>query len=477
MVQTKHKKLKEVLVSLLILLPYLEGSAVNSDLTIRVGEISYLRPINIYMAVVIVLLIIQKLLFSNRENRRLTVRAGAFLLLLLVTALSSFLRPVVIETSVCTWIWFAEPILYALLLADYIKDAQLGYHRILKNICVIFGLFCAYRLLGYVLVVGFDSGSRLRSTGGGPVIFGYTIVIMSSALLFERKLFKKRWFYFFLIVNTLTAFATGSRGAIWPILFLWVLYFLLDDWSATKFLLSILLAIFFISLAIIDLSGIIASSTENISRILDFEDASRLVTDINSLRYFSRQSLVDMIFGKGLGNFYPNQYWSLLVQDKTYNTFIADGLIMLVQPHNSFIYMLVENGLVGLAFMVVYLTGVLRKIRRSRMDNYVFAIVTVLVIIFVNCFDSIFMVQPGVAGNIWLLLFLLDDMATEAKPVKVTKTSADLALEKEYERIFGTASERVLEPEPDEAGAVQDAGESAQSKYAGRHMAQSTSRP
>lgn len=65
--------------------------------------------------------------------------------------------------------------------------------------------------------------------------------------------------------------------------------------------------------------------------------------------------------------------------------------------------------------MITIFVKIVKIIRLSNTNKYKQRILVVLAIVFVNFFDSIFFVQPGVAGNFWLILFALYDMAQEEK--------------------------------------------------------------
>ena len=413
MIRINRKNIGEMILSLLVLVPYLEDSTVNSTLTLRIGTTAYLRPVNVYMGVVILLLLLRKLITIRSFQGRVSIRTALFVGFILLTMASSFLQSDNFEASFCTWIWFVEPIIYALLAAGYAKEIRMDRDNIFKYMCYFFAVYCILKLYGYVTNIGFNSGLRMRATGGGAVIFGYTIVIMFALLVSQRNKVKPSAFYAILVIYTLTAIATGSRGAIWPIVFLWATIIILDNWSTKKLLSLVLLAFLMVILIIVDVPALIGGSSANIARIISFEDISRAQTTTNSMIAFFRQPLYKIIFGAGLGNFYPYQYWSLLVQARAHNTFTVDGLQLLVQPHNSYIYMLIENGLIGLIFLIAVMVKVWKKVKISGQSNYRYLLMIILAIAFVNFFDSIFLIQPGVAGDIWIILLLLFDMASE----------------------------------------------------------------
>lgn len=415
MIRFNKNTIREALIALIILVPYLEESTVNSSLTIRIGEAAYLRPVNIFMGVVILVLVV--VLFLSRRGilNKVTKRGMIVGSIIVLSVLSSLLQTENFTASLCTLIWFIEPFLYATLAALFCKKFSLDRNSVFKYMCYLFAFYCLLKVYGYISVYGYNSGYRMRATGGGAVIFGYTIVVMFALLITVRERVKPLLFYIILVVYTLTAVATGTRASIWPTIFLWFCVFFFDRWSAKKLVLLLAMVPALMVLMLIDIPGLISGGSANIARLVSFEDLSRINTASNSMRVFCRFPVLEMLFGKGLGNLFPYQYWSLLVQARIYNTFTYDGFQLLVQPHNSYIYMLLENGLVGLILMITIFVKIVKIIRLSNTNKYKQRILVVLAIVFVNFFDSIFFVQPGVAGNFWLILFALYDMAQEEK--------------------------------------------------------------
>lgn len=53
-------------------------------------------------------------------------------------------------------------------------------------------------------------------------------------------------------------------------------------------------------------------------------------------------------------------------------------------------------------FLILYICRLLIK---NKNDNYIYQLIFVGVVVFVNLFDSIMFIQPGVAAVIWLLLW------------------------------------------------------------------------
>ena len=83
-----------------------------------------------------------------------------------------------------------------------------------------------------------------------------------------------------------------------------------------------------------------------------------------------------------------------------------NGVAVLVQPHNSFLYELMEGGIIGLILMVSSFICAIKTLIKYKNSNYIFGLAFIGVMLLVNCFDSVLFVQPGVAGSFWLLLMI-----------------------------------------------------------------------
>ena len=112
------------------------------------------------------------------------------------------------------------------------------------------------------------------------------------------------------------------------------------------------------------------------------------------------------LFGAGLNNFFPYQKWAMSVNDIDLNMITREGVSILVQPHNSFIYSLMESGIIGLFFLMGIIIYAGWSFVHYKTDNFAFRIAFVGVLFLVNFFDSVFYVQPGTAGTFWLLLLI-----------------------------------------------------------------------
>ena len=142
--------------------------------------------------------------------------------------------------------------------------------------------------------------------------------------------------------------------------------------------------------------------------MFDYSDGGRISSVINNLKVFSKFSVVEMLFGKGLGEFFPYQLWMTNREAFSgYNTFYYEGQRLLVQPHNTLVYVLMESGLIGLTvFGVLFYrmmkpkstgTGVQRRI------EFALFLIAVLMVFF---FESTAFVAPGSASLWWFVVLL-----------------------------------------------------------------------
>jgi len=201
---------------------------------------------------------------------------------------------------------------------------------------------------------------------------------------------------------------TGSRGSMWPITFLLMIY-LLED----KRRISI------VGLLLLIISSLYVGPLEflksYVPRFFNLLDNSRFSTLQNAIEIYSKQSFFHIFFGTGLGMFFPYQKW-YLYRTPGINYFLYDGLTLLVRPHNSFIYLLLEAGMIGviLFFYPIYKAVIIFP-RLNYIKNIKYAFFTIILITLLNLFDSVFITAPGSAALWWLILLSLTLYLYECK--------------------------------------------------------------
>lgn len=399
-------KIRELILALVFIVPYTEISLIRENFGFERNGV--IIPASIFIMMTISIILSRMMILSNKSKVTSKLRKMVYISLLL--HLMIFMEGLFIGnfTGFFTqFLWFAVPFYYAYIIIKYIDKFKLSS----INIGIIGLIYFAIYIFVSILINSKNYGfaltgdlvqSRLISPGGGPVILGYTIVLAASYLIIVRKSISKTLLYTISVVYLVGVIFTGSRGAIWPFI---VLLFILII-AKKKTLVNILFVIF-IGIVII-IANPISLVFDIVPRIMDLSGGLRVETFFNALNIFANQSISTMLFGSGLSNCFPYQEWltnrggmDLL----SYNTFFYKNEILLVQPHNTFIYLLLETGLIGLMiFLNIFYNSF--KILKMHTNKEKVRYLVLLFILALNFLDSIFMIQPGTAGLWWILLFL-----------------------------------------------------------------------
>lgn len=399
---------KEAVFALLILLPYVENNLLQDFLDIQINSTSYIKAIVFIMiALCAVFMVICVLL------RRFTITDHGLILFGFVFA--GFLSLIVIAhdfaTSLCVWLWLCVPMVLSILSVSVCCNWQLNITKVLKYMIQYFTTYLFVVLAYYVVFkrLFIDSSVRMSPRGGGAVIFGYTIAVVFALCIYLKESFSSKVYYALLILLSIGALGTATRGAVWPIAGCWVINLLFSKSSYKK---TIAIAAL-VPLSVILFSAVLNSSVEFIGwqRLFNPYSFRRMSTSSSIFSFFSELPLYSKLFGLGLGNFFPYQHWFLSIDDVEQNMFEYNGRTFMVQPHNSFLYTLVETGVLGIAFFAVFFILVVFCIMKNGKEKRDHALlkklIVVGVVLVVNCLDSVFYVQPGVAFVYWLILLLL----------------------------------------------------------------------
>jgi O-antigen ligase len=240
---------------------------------------------------------------------------------------------------------------------------------------------------------------RLISPGGGPVIFGYSIALVYSVLFYIRKKISVKKYVILAIILIIGAFFTKSRGAMWSVTILTFISIIANKNSRTNIL------IFSAALVLVPILYLMIQ--DFVPRFFLFEDSSRTNTLINSFKIFSKYDLVEILTGKGLGQLFQyNQYIENRTLGWTLNLFNYQGYELLVQPHNTWLYILMEQGFAGLVlmtFVIFVIPFFLNKNTDRRIEMFVF----LGTFLFLNIFDSILMIDPGSSAMWWFILIMV----------------------------------------------------------------------
>lgn len=396
---------RENIVSLVAMLPYLEGRVTIQVFYVQLNNDAYFRPILGWFLLLLPLLALWFILYKNKHKepcRYYNILLPILCILTLYTVSFSSNK----ITALSTWSWFGIPIIEALLLMKYCRNARLDISKILRGMLYLFCAFAFITLIysAFVLRTFDASEGRMNARAGGPVIFGYTAAVYFAICLCQEKKMPKMAFYSILAFLTVVSLATGSRGAVWPIVMMWVIRFFIGNLTIKKIIVGVPIIILGVILfARFDGAPV---SIQSDSRLFRTESLEREFSTVSALEVLSENS-TDNLIGQGIGNFFPYQRWVIDGCDMDRHTFSYDNLVFLVQPHNSFIYMAIECGLISLIlFLSVFIRAIWTFIKNKN-TNYGFATLFVVTLIFVNCFDSIFFVEPGVALVYWVLFIAI----------------------------------------------------------------------
>ena len=400
---------KEMLVAVLFLLPYLENNFTQKYLQFYFDN-SYIRAITVVSSIVMVIVLVGIVLKNKLKiDKSIRTIRGLLLSFVLYSGLSSMLITKDSTVSLCVWIWCATPILFALLVIYYFDVSELKLTRLIKYGILWFAIYLFIVLVYYIVVhhLFFDSTVRMKPRGGGAVIFGYTIALFFSLTLIYKNEFNRVGYYGLLVLFSIGALGTTTRGAVWLIVLLWVANFLFVSFSSKRilFFLFLIPVVFFV--CSIDFTSLETTTFVGFGRLLNLHSFRRDTSTDGLIEVFKIIPLQQKLVGTGLGGFFPYQQWSIFNGDVENNMFTYMGQSILVQPHNSFLYMLMESGLCGTTLVVAALMKGLGKCIKKKSNRWLFRVIFIGAFIVLNCLDSVFFVQPGTAYLFWLLFFLM----------------------------------------------------------------------
>lgn len=256
-------------------------------------------------------------------------------------------------------LWMVSPLLFAGFLVGIAKKRGIRFSALGEITVVATALFSlvliAYNFAAYG--PGLANG-RLYCPGLGPVVLGYTNALV-IALALSRKgantIVPSSVLLLSVAVLLVAAFLTGSRGGIYPALALSIIYFLPTKNAAATMLL--VLGAMTILLAFNPVEAFLSGRAGNLQ-------SERYTTWETSFAVFRDGSPLEQIFGYGLGNVFPYQDWytglntgaiERAYTDGAWNSFSFRGHAMLVEPHNTYIWLLLEGGVLSVIGYVICL--------------------------------------------------------------------------------------------------------------------------
>lgn len=406
--KTNHKfviKLRrELFIGIIILLPYIERGFIANKLAIYF-ENGYIKAIVVIMSLLSLLFLI--LGFTKKHKTILSLKvARAEMIIAFYLVLHTLFQIPYEVIYFSTMLWIVIPIIYSISLTNYMFKSKCDFPELLRSIMFWFSVYSVFVVLYNIFVFGLyrNSSVRMTASAGGPVIFGYTIAFFYSLLIANKRLVSKKEMVIYSIIFFVCGISTGSRGALWPMLAV-VAY----EWLQSKITIwKIIVVLFcFFIIVIIDPIGQLSKLFPHLFTTVN---TYREFTITNSILIFKDMSFINKVFGYGIGNVFPYQKWILGVSENVIQNYenVANifGYSMLVQPHNTYIYMILESGLSFIGLLIYYVIAFTKGIIVQLNKNRFRSILPCFIFLFVNFFDSVLCVAPGVAASFWTLLLI-----------------------------------------------------------------------
>ena len=395
--EEKETYKKEFLLGLLFVIPYMESFIGG---TWRVGSEAVGRSIIVILLIIIAMNIPQCMLTGNSTTKRNGLEVCFCLYSIAVLFINTRLK----ANNVSTLLWMTVPLACALSVRSRVIHSNLNHKRIIYYGTCFFSAYSILLVLYNIIALNiFTSGRRLTALAGGSVIYGYTIAVYFALVITNRDVFSYSQTLFLKLLFTFIVVLTGSRGGVWPIILLWIFDFVRRDFSYKRLLCSLLILLIFVIINPVDYVY------EYMPRLFIYTDSSRIASNDSAIQALLSFDSIDLLLGRGPGNFFPYQAWVNRNVDigssmGNSNVFYFNGLALLVQPHNSFLYYLLELGSIGLMLILAIISK--NVIHRFPSKRFIDAFVLVGTVVVVNLFDSILIVEPGISFVMWLIILL-----------------------------------------------------------------------
>lgn len=268
-------------------------------------------------------------------------------------------------------LWMVVPLMFAVSLVDLAKKRGVRFSELSEIVVVAVALFsCALIAYNFAAYGSTLANGRLYCPGLGPVVLGYTNALV-IALALSRKgkdtFMPAPILFFSVIVLLVSTFLTGSRGGVYPALILSLIYFLPTKNAAATML--VVLGAVIVLLLFNPVEAFLSGRAGSLQ-------SGRYATWDAAYAAFLDGSPLDKLFGYGLGNVFPYQDWYTSyytghiergLTDGVWNSFSFRGNTMLVEPHNTYIWLLLEGGALSLVGYVACLVSPLFSSNPSNM--------------------------------------------------------------------------------------------------------------
>lgn len=409
MANIKANNILEYALAFIFILPYAETSIITDTFRYTTND-TYWRAI-LSIELILFVILIPITLHNVRCKRtilsNMRVAFIPFAVTMLFVLLYSFFLNGVSLPSLNLFLMIVTPMLNAYLINKFIAYKRLSIIRIMRRSVFFFVLFLIFAILFNIAKYGFsisltDASTRLTASAGGPVILGYTIAFILAFFVAHIEIYKLNEI---LIISPILLFAlilTQSRGAL--LVTILCLLFFIRNYSKIVVIFFLLISFFLLPSII----GILAESSF-FKRFVgfDFFSDDRIGTFFSAIAtYFSEIEYV--LLGHGFDGFFPYQQWLLnhtgeeVYSNPDFNIILYNGRYMLVQPHNTFIYFIMETGLVGLLSFCTIFRKIYNRVEYHKKPSMILLICSFICI---SMLESTILLEPGIACTLWLVFF------------------------------------------------------------------------
>jgi hypothetical protein len=398
-----------LLVGALLMSPALFLSPIRSFLLIEKGEFR-IQPFATFLLFIVLIL----LPFYLGQLGRTTKETRFSLYSFAVVGIISCFNLIVTANNLSTLGYLISclaPFVAAVLITQLINREV--FEASLKMFALAFVVYLLVNFFVWLIILNTRlpnspglSYARMGGTFSEPVTLGYLIATLCPIILFYISTIKNTAVRAIGIPITIlvlfsSTIATGTRGGI----FILVPYVIGWIFSKKRYGLLITTGILIVLFNPIQRYGI------TVDRFLDLQDEGRTTTRAAGLEYWAGSELTKKVFGYGFGNVYPYNHW-LQQNELSNNVFFLGSDYSIIQPHNTFIWLLIEGGLLclmaSLALFIVDLNLTIRNIvSKNQSINsekataiFFFLLFTILV----NNLDSILVIYPNLSFITWYIL-------------------------------------------------------------------------
>lgn len=247
---------------------------------------------------------------------------------------------------------------------------------------------------------------RMGGTLAPSVLLGQLILIIFSLFYFivydkYRTKKNKKNIFFCILIFLISSYLTGSRSSFWGItifLFLWLLIFI-EKKNKIKFYLFFGYILFL---------GIIYFSHIKAGRLFNYYSEGRFISIKAGLNYFSQSPLNKKLIGHGFGLVYPYEKWKLEGGRIWNNTFYLGENLSIIHPHNSFLWILIEGGMI---FFFIFSYVIFIGLKKIIFNQMYYKQKGILFLIYFSFIITLFVTSgilhtPSFSINYWFLFFL-----------------------------------------------------------------------